>query len=191
MVTPKFMKMTLSTCRRPSLAIALSGACSTCPAAFSSTNTGLSESLRRMIIAPTVTNRLLQKMARQPHASRASSGSSWASTQTSAPIAVPRAAPIMTNADSCPRLPRRATSVSRVAPPDCSAPAPKPCRNRHSTSRIGARTPALAKVGRQPMPNVAAPISNSVVTSTHLRPNRSPKWEKNSPPSGRAANPIA
>jgi hypothetical protein len=41
------------------------------------------------------------------------------------------------------------------------------------------------------MRNVATPIRNSVLTSTHLRPYFSPKWEKNRPPSGRARNPTA
>jgi hypothetical protein len=41
------------------------------------------------------------------------------------------------------------------------------------------------------MRKVAAPIRNRVLTSTHLRPYFSPKWEKNNPPSGRAAKPTA
>ncbi len=35
------------------------------------------------------------------------------------------------------------------------------------------------------------PINSSVATRTHLRPSRSPKWEKIRPPSGRAAKPTA
>ena len=39
--------------------------------------------------------------------------------------------------------------------------------------------------------HVAPPIMSSEITSSFLRPIRSPKWPKTSPPIGRAANPIA
>ena len=35
------------------------------------------------------------------------------------------------------------------------------------------------------------PMINRVMTSTCLRPTRSPKWPKTMPPSGRARNPTA
>jgi hypothetical protein len=41
------------------------------------------------------------------------------------------------------------------------------------------------------MANVARPMSRSVRTSMFLRPSRSPKCPKTTPPSGRATNPTA
>ena len=41
------------------------------------------------------------------------------------------------------------------------------------------------------MTRVAPPISSRVTTRIHLRPSRSPKWEKKIPPSGRNRNPTA
>jgi hypothetical protein len=41
------------------------------------------------------------------------------------------------------------------------------------------------------MANVAPPIMSSEITSSFLRPIRSPKWPKTRPPIGRAANPMA
>ena len=38
---------------------------------------------------------------------------------------------------------------------------------------------------------VATPIVTSVVTSVALRPIRSPRWPKTTPPMGRARNPTA
>jgi hypothetical protein len=48
-----------------------------------------------------------------------------------------------------------------------------------------------ACVGRQPMRNVAMPMSMSVETSVALRPIRSPQWPKIIAPTGRAAKPTA
>ena len=49
----------------------------------------------------------------------------------------------------------------------------------------------VANVGVSPMAVVEAPIITSVVTMIGLRPMRSPKCANTTPPSGRAANPIA
>jgi hypothetical protein len=62
---------------------------------------------------------------------------------------------------------------------------------RSVTSRIGARTPTVPKVGSSPMAKVAPPIMSREMTSSFLRPIRSPKWPKTSAPIGRAANPTA
>ncbi len=51
--------------------------------------------------------------------------------------------------------------------------------------------PIDACVGRQPIRNVATPMIMSEVTSIALRPMRSPKCPKITPPSGRAAKPTA
>jgi hypothetical protein len=44
--------------------------------------------------------------------------------------------------------------------------------------------------GSSPIANVLPPVSSSVVTSTRLRPTRSPKWPNTIPPSGRARKPT-
>ena len=169
------MRITRSTLVLPCLATTLSGAWSlTSTVSLSSSKTGLSAIFERMMAAAIVTTRLLQNTARQPQLISMSSGSCWASTHAPAPRTPPRAAPTMTKEESLPRWPRGEVSVSRVAPPDCSAPAPKPCRNRHSTRRIGAKTPIVRKSGMHPMAKVAPPIRNSVVTMTHFRPSFSP-----------------
>ncbi len=139
---PQFMKMTLSTFLVPYLATSLSGAAfSTSTVFLSSSKMGLSAIFIRMIQAPMVTKMLAQKIARHPQVCTASGGSSCTSTQARAPSTVPRAAPIITKDASRPRRPICAVSVSRVAPPACSAPAPKPCRNRSATSSSGAQMP--------------------------------------------------
>jgi hypothetical protein len=46
-------------------------------------------------------------------------------------------------------------------------------------------------VGRQPIRNVAPPISISVTIRILRRPMRSPKWPKTTPPMGRATKPMA
>src|SRR5450759_2822798 len=72
----------------------------------------------------------------------------------------------------------------------CTAPAPKPCRNRTISSRIGDQMPATAYVGNRPIANVAVPIRKRVATMTNFRPSRSPYLEKNRPPTGRAKKPM-
>jgi glycosyltransferase involved in cell wall biosynthesis len=55
----------------------------------------------------------------------------------------------------------------------------------------GAAAPATAYDGRQPISVVAARIMTSAATSAALRPCRSPKCPKITPPTGRAKNPTA
>ena len=47
------------------------------------------------------------------------------------------------------------------------------------------------KVGSRPIANVAPPIISREMTSSFLRPIRSPKWPKTRAPIGRAAKPTA
>ena len=51
--------------------------------------------------------------------------------------------------------------------------------------------PICSKVGVSPISVVEAPMRISVETMMGLRPTRSPKCAKNTPPIGRAANPTA
>ena len=51
--------------------------------------------------------------------------------------------------------------------------------------------PIEAYVGSNPIAKVATPIISSETTSIFLRPTRSPKWPKTTPPSGRATKPSA
>jgi hypothetical protein len=50
--------------------------------------------------------------------------------------------------------------------------------------------PIRSKVGRRPIRNVAPPITRSVITNIDLRPTRSPKCPKTTPPTGRAKKPT-
>ena len=75
--------------------------------------------------------------------------------------------------------------------PACSAPAPKPCRIRSATSRIGAQIPTCAPVGSTPIRVLAPPIRAMVIIRIHLRPSLSPRAPKNRPPIGRAKKPMA
>ena len=138
---PTFMKNTSASGRRPCAKTCATGARTSCAFALTAWNTGLSCSVRRRIIANTVTTMLLRKMSRQPQSSTWSGGSSCTATQASAPSAVPRAAPTMMSDAYRPRSPAGAVSVSRVAPPACSAPAPNPWKNRQTTSSAGASRP--------------------------------------------------
>ena len=90
--------------------------------------------------------------------------------------------------------PRRrggANSDTIVAAPASSAPAPKPCTSRSSTSSTGAASPIAAAVGSRPMPTVATPIRITVSSIAGRRPTRSPMCPMTTPPSGRAMNPTA
>ena len=57
---------------------------------------------------------------------------------------VPELVPRATREPTRPRLLRGAYSVSITEDPAISAPAPKPCASRRTTSRIGARIPTWA-----------------------------------------------
>ncbi len=48
----------------------------------------------------------------------------------------------------------------------------------------------LAKFGSSPISAVDTPIIMTVITSMRLRPRRSPKWPKTTPPSGRNRKPT-
>ena len=87
--------------------------------------------------------------------------------------------------------PRARDSIVISAPPAHSPPTEIPCSARSATSRIGASSPTLAYVGRQPIATVEPPISSSVMTSIALRPMRSPKWPKIAAPTGRKRKPDA
>ena len=54
------------------------------------------------------------------------------------------------------------------------------------TRRIGADHPTCSNVGRRPIRNVTPPMRRRVITSIDLRPIRSPKCPKTTPPIGRA-----
>jgi hypothetical protein len=61
---------------------------------------------------------------------------------------------------------------------------------RMLTSRIGARMPTCAYVGKSPIAKVAMPISSSAPTSTGFRPNRSARYPPTDPPIGRMRKPT-
>ncbi|KAF1051186.1 MAG: hypothetical protein GAK34_01604 [Delftia tsuruhatensis] len=77
-----------------------------------------------------------------------------------------------------------------TAPPH-SPPRPMPWATRNSSSRMGAATPICACVGSRPIRKVDTPMIISVTTRMLLRPTRSPKCPKITPPSGRVTKPTA
>ena len=134
---------------------------------------------------------LSRKQARQPHARNASSGSRLARANAPEARNRPPGTPMWAK---LPKKPRRSaganSTASRTAPP-YSPPTPMPWRMRRATSRIGAQTPIWSYVGSRPIRAVPAPMMTSVQISIVLRPIRSPKWPKISPPTGRARKPTA
>lgn len=96
----------------------------------------------------------------------------------------------------CPKVPanpRRfgpADSVSSSTMPPHCPPVARPCTKRSTTSRIGASTPTVDALGRQPIRNVAAPMTARQATTTGLRPYLSPRCPASTPPIGRATKPA-
>jgi len=78
-----------------------------------------------------------------------------------------------------------------IIEPPHSPPTAKPCASRSTTRSSGANAPIVAYPGSRPMRIVLSPITVRVTSSVDLRPWMSPRWPKNSPPSGRARNPTA
>ena len=81
---------------------------------------------------------------RQPHARKSSFGSSVTRAKTPAASRLPMVTPMGAQLPNRPRLPSGAYSTAKITAPPYSAPAPKPCSSRSSTSRIGAQMPMLA-----------------------------------------------
>lgn len=90
-----------------------------------------------------------------------------------------------------PRRPEGACSIVIKLAPAYSPPNPIPCATRRVISRIGAQTPACAKLGSRPIRNVPVPMITRVAMRLALRPIRSPMSPKISPPIGRARKPDA
>ena len=160
--------------------------------AFASWKTGDSSIVRRTQ-SPTITRTADSRNGmRQPQALNASS--LWtAASRNSTPVAsrLPMATPACGHEDQKPRCWSWPCSAAiRTAPPH-SPPTAKPCTSRQASSRIGAATPMEAYVGSRPIAIVEMPIISSETTSIFLRPTRSPKCPKTTPPSGRATKPSA
>jgi hypothetical protein len=152
---------------------------------------GLSATFSRMT-RPTLTRTTLSRNGmRQPHAKNCSSGSSVAAATAPAASIDPAGAPRFAKDAANPRLPPGACSRAMSMAPPHSPPTASPCRIRNTISRTGATAPTWAVVGSRPMTVVAIPMVTIDVTSTPLRPIRSPKWPKIAPPSGRATYPAA
>lgn len=81
------------------------------------------------------------------------------------------------------------STESNAAPPH-SPPTANPWMARSVTSKIGAHHPMVENEGRIPIKAVAMPIIQTVSINMRLRPSRSPKWPKMTPPSGRKRNPT-
>ena len=81
---------------------------------------------------------------RQPHESRSSFESRVTIAKTAAASRLPTVTPMGAQLPNRPRLPSGAYSTAKMTAPPYSAPAPKPCSRRSTTSRIGAKMPMLA-----------------------------------------------
>ncbi len=111
-------------------------------------------------------------------------------SSTSVEVSSPAGTPIWTKAPNRPRRPFGAYSVDISTAPPHSPPTPSPWTRRSTTSSTGARNPIDAYVGSSPISVVATPIITSEMISMFLRPRRSPKWPKTTPPIGRATKPA-
>ena len=129
---------------------------------------------------------------RQPHASKAASDWTAASTHRT-PVAnrLPSATPACGHEDQKPRCESSPCSAAISTAPPHSPPTAKPWTRRQVSSRSGAATPMEAYVGSRPIAKVATPMRKSEKTSIFLRPTLSPKWPKTTPPRGRATKPRA
>jgi hypothetical protein len=81
-------------------------------------------------------------------------------------------------------------SATNEFEPIVSPAADRPWSIRSTMSRMGARTPIAAYVGRSPMSVVLTPMSRITPARTRLRPNRSPRAPMRNAPTGRAMKPT-
>ena len=154
-------------------------------------NSGVSATCSRTYNPTPSMMTLSRNGTRHPQATSAPGGSRVISPNTSDESSSPPGEAAWGRLPQKPRLPAGACSmVSRLAPA-YSPPSPIPCATRKITSRIGAQTPACAKVGSTPIRNVPAPMITSVAIRLVLRPIRSPMSPKINPPIGRATKPDA
>ncbi len=129
---------------RPWVKISLMGRSAICSCFSSSMNVGVSRSRIRMNSASRISAKEARKGTRHPQLSSWSSGSSVIRPNTTAASSVPAWMPTNGSAEKKPRRFTGAYSAISTVAPACSAPAPKPCSSRISTSRIGAHTPIAA-----------------------------------------------
>ncbi len=78
---------------------------------------------------------------RQPQLRKSSLGSAANSANTPLASSNPTVTPSGAKLPNSPRLPGGACSTAMMTAPPYSAPAPKPCTRRSTTSRTGAHTP--------------------------------------------------
>ncbi len=122
---------------------------------------------------------------------------SWFDSQVCNPVTIRPAAtkparlPRGKNPTTLPRVRSGACSTMYVIAPTYSPPVESPWNTRATTSRIGAHTPMVLYPGNSPVPVVPIVISTIVITRTRLRPMRSPRGPKISPPIGRTTNAAA
>ena len=145
-----------------------------------------SSSMRRRMIATTVTIADAQNGMRQPQLSRASSGRAAIGMNTRLEITMPNMIPPMVQLVKNAR--RRSGACSRVSEldPGDSPPAEMPWMRRSTTMMIGAAMPMASQVGMQPTRKVATPMITRHARRARLRPKRSPMWPQRIAPNGRA-----
>ena len=152
---------------------------------------GVSMMLSRIHAPIASSSTLTRKHARQPQARKASSGSRLARANAPEARNRPPGTPMWAKLPKKPRRSAGANSTASSTAPPYSPPTPMPWRTRSATSSTGAQTPISSYVGSRPISAVPAPMMTSVQISIVLRPIRSPKWPKISPPTGRARKPTA
>ena len=133
-------------------------------------NVGDSLSLRRMSTATMMSAKPSRKGTRHHHVVVRSGCAIWGSANVPAPSSVPIWMPTKGSAAKKPRRGGGANSLMSTVAPACSAPAPRPCRMRRATSRIGAMIPAVAWVGSRPMSMLDPPMRAIVTMRMSLRP---------------------
>ena len=135
---------------------------------------------------------LIRKQARQPQARNASSGSRPAIENAPAASSSPPGTPMWAKLPKKPRLLRGGVLHGQqhgaaVLAADADAlQDPQHHQGDRAPRRRSGRTSAAA-----PIAAVPTPMISRVRISIFLRPIRSPKWPKISPPTGRARNPTA
>ncbi|CAM5609842.1 hypothetical protein SDIAM26S_01615 [Streptomyces diastaticus subsp. diastaticus] len=112
---------------------------------------------------------------RQPQVTNACSERSAVSTASTAVASnCPAGAPVCGQEAQKPRrLASPCSETSSTAPPH-SPPSAKPWTSRSTVSSSGAAVPMVAWVGSRPIAKVAPPIISRLMTSSFLRPSRSP-----------------
>ena len=104
---------------------------------------------------------------------------------TAEPSRMPPHAPHDAKAPITPRRPSGARSTRNTIELVYSPPTESPCTMRKRVSAMGAKRPSVAYPGSSPIRKVGIAMAATDKVSAARRPNRSPIWPINAPPTGR------